>query len=63
MTVGENIKELVNAVDYTAVRVGYSDEFIDFVKEMLPHDYDLLKEKEEEYQQMVKFFKNAFKNS
>ena len=63
MTVGENIKELATAVDYTAVRVGYSDDFIHFVKETLPNDYALIKEKEEDYQQMVKFFKNAFKNS
>lgn len=63
MTVGENIKELATAVDYNAVRVGYNDDFIHFVKEMLPHDYDLIKEKEEDYQQMVELLKNAFKNS
>lgn len=39
MTVGENIKHLVNAENYAEVRIGYSDEFINFVREMMPSSY------------------------
>ena len=49
MTVGENIKHLVNAENYAEVRVRYSDEFIDFVRENLPSSYDLIEQKEKTY--------------
>jgi len=54
MTVGENIKYLVNAENYAEVRIGYSDDFINFLREMMPRDYELIEEKEKTYQLLLK---------
>jgi hypothetical protein len=59
MTTGEIIKQLINAENYTKVRMGISDEFINFVKEMLPSDYDYFAEKEQAYQDMIKLLKDG----
>jgi predicted RNA-binding protein YlqC (UPF0109 family) len=54
MTTGEIIKELITAKDYVKVRMTVSDEFIEFVKQMLPSDYEYFEEKENEYNAMIK---------
>ena len=53
MTVGERMKMLITAKDYYLVRVETSDEFIAMAKTMLG-DYEYIREKEENYQDMVK---------
>jgi len=53
MTVGECIKQLVNAPDYNIVRMFVNDSFIGFLKENMPSSYDLIKEKEEAYQKLL----------
>lgn len=55
MTIGEHIKHLVNSENYAEVRLTYSDEFIAFVRDMLPSDYEYFKEKEEKFQNMITF--------
>lgn len=57
MTVGEALKKLVTAENYTQVRMTISDEFINFVKEMLPSDYEYIEEKENNYQEMLMILK------
>lgn len=57
MTVGEALKKLVTAENYTQVRMTISDEFINFVKEMLPSDYEYIEEKENNYQEMLTLLK------
>jgi len=59
MTTREIIKQLINAENYTQVRIGISDEFISFVKEMLPSDYDYFAEKEQAYQDLIKLLKDG----
>lgn len=54
MTVGETLKKLVTAEDYNIVRATVSDEFIEMAKCMLG-DFDYIKEKEEKYQELIKF--------
>ncbi len=54
MTTGEIIKSLINAESYAKVRCTISDEFINFVREMLPSDYDYIAEKEQAYQDLLK---------
>ena len=54
MTTGEIIKMLINAESYARVRCTISDEFINFVREMLPSDYDYIAEKEQAYQDLLK---------
>ena len=57
MTTGEIIKQLITAENYPQVRMGISDEFINFVKEILPADYDYFAEKEQSYQALIKLTK------
>lgn len=59
MTVGEDIEHLVNAENYAEVRMGYSDEFIDFIHNMMPSSYDLIKEKEKTYQLLMKLLNSG----
>ena len=54
MTTGEILKMLINAENYAKVRAGISDEFMDFIKEYLPSDYDFIFEKEQAYKVSVK---------
>jgi len=49
MKVGEIIKQLVTAQNYAEVRMTVDDSFIDFVKDNMPSQYELFKEKEEIY--------------
>lgn len=58
MTTGETIKELINAENYAQHRITISDEFINFVKVMLPRDYEYISEKEDTYQDLLNFLKN-----
>ena len=53
MTVGEALKKLVTAENYAQVRRTISDEFINFIKNMLPSDYEYIEEKENDYQEML----------
>ena len=59
MTVGEALKKLVTAENYTQVRMTISDEFINFIKDMLPSDYEYIEEKENDYQEMLTILKEA----
>jgi len=54
MTTGEIVKTLITAPNYADVRSTISDEFIEFIKEMLPKDYEYFEEKEIAYQNVVK---------
>ncbi len=54
MTVGETMKKLVMAEDYNTVRATISDEFVEMAKCMLG-DFDYIKEKEEKYQELIKY--------
>jgi len=57
MTVGEALKKLVMAENYVQVRMTISDEFINFIKDMLPSDYEYIEEKENNYQEMLTLLK------
>jgi hypothetical protein len=59
MTVQEILKKLITAENYLEVRMTISDDFISFVKENLPSDYDYISEKEENYQQLLEFLKDV----
>ena len=59
MTVGEALKKLVTAENYTQVRMTISDEFINFIKDMFPSDYEYIEEKENNYQEMLTILKEA----
>jgi hypothetical protein len=54
MTVGEIINSLITAENYAEIRMTIDDNFILFIKDMMPGDYELLKQKEERYQALVK---------
>ena len=53
MTVGEKMKALIMAEDYSLVRQHISNEFIEMAKAMLG-DYEYIKEKENKYQENLK---------
>jgi bifunctional DNA-binding transcriptional regulator/antitoxin component of YhaV-PrlF toxin-antitoxin module len=57
MTVGERIELMKNAEDseYNQIRLLTHDEFIEFVKQVMPERYEDIRKKEENYQ---KWFKN-----
>jgi len=59
MTIQETLKKLITAENYAEVRVTISDDFISFVKDMLPSDYDYISEKEEGYQLLLQFLKDV----
>lgn len=59
MTVQETLKKLITAENYLEVRMTISDDFISFVKDMLPNDYDYISEKEENYQQLLELLKDV----
>lgn len=59
MTLGEIIKKLVLSENYLIVRGNVSDEIISFIETTLPHDYGLLREKEEEYQRIISVLKKG----
>jgi hypothetical protein len=54
MTVGEIINRLITAENYAEIRMTIDDNLILFIKDMMPSDYGLLKQKEERYQALVK---------
>ena len=54
MKTGEIIKQLITAENYAEVRMTISDRFINFVKIMLPRDYEYFEEKEEAYQELIR---------
>ena len=59
MTLGEIIKELVLSENYLIARSNVSDEIISFIETTLPRDYELLREKEEEYQRIISVLKKG----
>lgn len=59
MTTGEVIKMLINAESYAKVRCTISDDFINFVREMLPSDCDYIAEKEQAYQDLLKLISSG----
>lgn len=56
-TIGVTIKTLVKTENYLVERSKVSDEIMAFIKEMLPFDYELIQEKENEYQELIKHLK------
>jgi hypothetical protein len=54
MKVKEVVKKLIATDNYLSIRLTVSDDFIEFIKEMLPSDYEYFKEKEEAYQELKK---------
>jgi hypothetical protein len=59
MTLGEIIKKLVLSENYLIARSNVSDEIISFIETTLPRDYELLREKEEEYQRIISVLKKG----
>ena len=57
MIVEERIKMLIEAENYVSARIKTSDEFIDFLRTLRPKEYELIKEKEKEYQGMLSILK------
>lgn len=53
MIVEERIKMLIGSEHYASARIQTSDEFIDFLRTLRPKEYELIKEKEKEYQGML----------
>lgn len=58
MKVKDIIKELITTDNYSTIRINISDEFINLVKNMMPHDYEYFREKEEAYQEKIKLLNN-----
>jgi hypothetical protein len=50
MTTGEILHILIHTTNYNAMRQAFGDYFIAFVRDNLPSDYELIREKEEKYQ-------------
>ena len=59
MTTGEIIKNLITSDNYAIARSTISDEFIQFVREMLPSDYMYIAEKEEAYQKLIELINSS----
>ena len=59
MTTGEIIKNLITSDNYAIARSTISDEFIQFVREMLPNDYMYIAEKEEAYQKLIELINSS----
>lgn len=59
MTVQEKLKKLITAENYFSERLNISDDFITFVKDMLPMEYEYIEAKEEEYQTILNFLKEV----
>lgn len=59
MTVQEKLKKLITAENYAEVRMTTSDDFISFVKDMLPNQYEYIEAKEEEYQRILNLLKEV----
>lgn len=55
MTVGERLEQLIagDQSDYFQLRLQIGDQFIEMVKTMMPRDWKLIEEKEEEYQRVI----------
>jgi hypothetical protein len=57
MKTGEIIKQLITTDNYLETRMDIGDDFIELVKDFMPHDYEYLREREEAYQSLLKLFK------
>jgi len=58
-TVGEIARRLAGTDNYLRERMTVSDEFIDFVRENLPRDYEYFAEKEAAYQKVLELLPSA----
>lgn len=58
-TVGEIIKKLITAQNYMSVRMTISDEFIEFIKDNMPRDYQYFAAKEDAYQTLLEALGNV----
>lgn len=54
MTVGEILKMLESSEEYVRDRITVSDEFIEMAKVMLPYDFERIKDKEKDYQDLIR---------
>ncbi len=58
----ESLKEIVDRLrlseSYWQERRTVSDEIIDFIKENLPREYELIQEKEEDLKQLIELMKD-----
>jgi hypothetical protein len=63
MTIGETLKKLITAEHYAEVRITVPDNFISFIKEMLPDDYEYIEAKEESYQEVLTILKNTMNDN
>jgi hypothetical protein len=63
MTVAETLKKLITAENYLTERMKVSDEFINLIRDMLPYDYEYIKEKEEDYQKQIILLKEIFESN
>jgi hypothetical protein len=54
------LNKLENSDNYNTTRLEVSDHFIDMVKDMMPYDYQRIKDKEEEYLKVVESIKKLF---
>ena len=57
MNVGEHITKLVKAESYLEERLKVSDDFMDMVRTCMPSHYEYIKDKEENYQEIIKLLK------
>lgn len=63
MTVAETLKKLITTENYLTERMKVSDEFINLIRDMLPYDYEYIKEKEEDYQKQIILLKEIFESN
>lgn len=63
MTIQETLNLLVKCrnEDYLGYRMQIEDNFMDFIKDMLPSDYEYIREKEEIYQKSKGLLNQLFK--
>lgn len=50
-------RQLITAENYAEVRAGVSDEFIEFVRENMPSQYEYFREKEETFQELIELLR------
>tara|TARA_R110001592_G_scaffold296913_1_gene567381 strand:- start:1076 stop:1279 length:204 start_codon:yes stop_codon:yes gene_type:complete len=61
MTIGDIIKKLVKTDEYFAERGKISDDTIDMIRTIMPFEYELFQEKENDYQEFISNLKNGLK--
>ena len=61
MNIGEHLKKLITTDNYVEERMKVTDGFIDMVRDMMPRDYEYIREDEESYQELIKMLKSSIK--